>query len=79
MLFLCAKKQQLFELSSNSTSVLLGDWLILHATPSMFGMFLVHACWQCGGLNEEHSILGIEVKLILAFQEVLKMIFDELK
>lgn len=34
------------------------EFVVLHATPSMYGKFVVHAWWYCGGLNEEHSISG---------------------
>ena len=41
----------------NSTGLFGQELVILHTTPSMFGKFSVHARRECGGLNEEHSIL----------------------
>ena len=45
------------DLLTNSVGLLVGSWLFLHRTPSMFGKFLVHAQRWCGGLHKEHSIL----------------------
>ena len=38
----------------DSAKVLVGSWLFLHTTFSMFGKFLVHAWSRWGGLNKEH-------------------------